>query len=281
MHHYTSNNTPSLCTLVNSLLTQHNTPLPLFLSGSCSAEEHFCFVFMVLAVYHAVAIILVRGIDLVYRPLNHEGVINLVTWVLVDGVIIIVASIMPGRAAQNAVLSTNNELAVKGKFVRYMIHEIRNPTSIVTSGLELIREKLEKLKSDVNVQHHPHNNISSSPSPSVYDSILESLGDIEAANHIATEVLNDFLTFDKLKSRMLVIEPKIVHTMNYVDASVRPFQLPAQQRGIELSYYTHMQAEELDALRSSLLYVDESKVGQVIRNLLSNGTSLRLLIIDL
>ena len=33
-----------------------------------------------------------------------------------------------------------------GKFVRYMIHEIRNPTSIVTSGLEMIREKLELLK---------------------------------------------------------------------------------------------------------------------------------------
>ena len=75
---------------------------------------------MVLAVYHALAIILVRGVDLVYRPLNHEGVINLVTWVLVDGVIIIVASIMPGRAAQNAVLSTNNELAVKGRSISFV-----------------------------------------------------------------------------------------------------------------------------------------------------------------
>ena len=140
-----------------------------------------------------------------------------------------------------------------------MIHEIRNPTSIVSSGLEMIREKFESLKLDLSAQHV------------MYDSIMESLGDIEAANIIATEVLNDFLTFDKLKSRMLIIEPKIVQTMNFVDASVRPFHLPAQQRGIELTCYTHMETEELADLRSSQLFVDESKVGQVIRNLLSNA----------
>ena len=90
---------------------------PTCMVGSCSAEEHFCFVFMVLAGYHAIELLLVRGVDLIYRPLNHEGVINLVTWVLLDTLIIIVASIMPGRAAQNAVLSANNELAVKGRLI--------------------------------------------------------------------------------------------------------------------------------------------------------------------
>ena len=140
-----------------------------------------------------------------------------------------------------------------------MIHEIRNPTSIVTSGLEMIREKLQLLKCDLNAPHV------------MYDSILDSLGDIEAANIIATEVLNDFLTFDKLKSRMLIIEPKIAPTMNFVDASVRPFYLPAQQRGIELTAYNHMQDDELAEFHASQLFVDESKVGQVIRNLLSNA----------
>ena len=149
-----------------------------------------------------------------------------------------------------------------GKFVRYMIHEIRNPTSIVASGLEMIREKVESLKNTGTNGTLRH---------VMYDSILDSLGDIEAANHIATEVLNDFLTFDKLKSRMLVIEPKFISTTTYVDASIRPFHLPAQQRGIELSCYTHMQTDELTDLQSSLLFVDESKVGQVIRNLLSNA----------
>lgn len=225
-------------------------------------EQQLCLVFMGLAVFHVISIIIIRGFDPYFSPVNRKGENYLITFVVVESIVVVVATIMPGRVVQFQLNSSNMELSVKGKFVRYMVHEIRNPTSIVMSGVEILLEKLETLKFNLE---------NSSQSSDLYNSIIETLHQVQSANVVATEVLNDFLTFDKLKSRMLVIEPKLIDTFYFVDSSSRPFYLPALQRGIELECNTDLMTDVVNVLRSTKLYVDSSKIGQVMRNLLSNA----------
>jgi hypothetical protein len=85
-------------------------------------------------------------------------------------------------------------------------------------------------------------------------------------------VLNEFLLFDKLKSKMLDIEAAFVsHPCALIQSMVHPFYSAARQKGITLRVKTLGSSEDIKLLERLFLVADVGKIGQVMRNFLSNA----------
>ncbi len=96
--------------------------------------------------------------------------------------------------------------------------------------------------------------------------LLEIAESIREGCDIALNILNQLLTFEKLSAGMLQLENKIVTITNLLDSNMKLFRMQAQQSGITFKLdRSNVAMDEL------LVYVDEHKLNQVIRNLLSNA----------
>eukprot|EP00607_Mallomonas_marina_P002650 CAMPEP_0182437698 /NCGR_PEP_ID=MMETSP1167-20130531/85225_1 /TAXON_ID=2988 /ORGANISM="Mallomonas Sp, Strain CCMP3275" /LENGTH=469 /DNA_ID=CAMNT_0024630713 /DNA_START=737 /DNA_END=2146 /DNA_ORIENTATION=- len=98
---------------------------------------------------------------------------------------------------------------------------------------------------------------------------IETVKDIQISCDIAVTVLNEMLTFDKLEAGTLLIEKRELDAVQLINDTVQPFMIQAREKNILLRLQDCIE-EALD-LDKIIINVDENKIAQVIRNLVSNG----------
>ena len=112
-----------------------------------------------------------------------------------------------------ALLRSERNLVGKGEFVRYISHEIRTPLNTVLLGLLYLAKKLPELT-----------NIVGDPA-AVVTECLGIVEDLNISSNNALEVLNEFLTFDKLETGSLLLDCSEFPVMVFVEDSIKPFYL--------------------------------------------------------
>ena len=140
-------------------------------------------------------------------------------------------------------------------FIRYISHEIRTPLNTVFLGLELLTTELKKLQ------------MSSDDVP--VSNLMEIVGDIQSPCQISLAILDDLLTLDKVDGGKMTLDLKHTACCDFIATVVKPFRLNAKEKSIDLSTNFGLVSEQF--ILEACIHVDPSKMGQVIRNLISNA----------
>ena len=183
-------------------------------------------------------------------------------------------------------------LKAKRHFMRYVSHEVRTPLNSVCMGLNLMQEEIQsKLVSAGN----------GDPDKSAMITIEEASAwlnlsrDVHMSAQSATNVLNDFLNYDKIESRQLTLELSMIPIQSLISETASEFVLPAQDKSIELLVVQdkvkasdlaaaatgetpkpNKKVEGIDDIESQLLQDqivvgDKARLSQVVRNVISNA----------
>jgi signal transduction histidine kinase len=269
------------------------------MTADTTSEQALCITHLLLYIFYLTAALFVWIIAAKASPLLHFNEPVLTTLVAFHTIIILVSTVMPSRSAhRKAGDAMYLELQIKAKFMRYITHEIRNPTSIVSTTLELLKTKLESFiqhctddasgtalieengeVADKTVAHSRNESRQAFDRDRVirkdidnYRGLLSLVTDAQTANNTALEVLNEFLVFDKLTSKMMHIEAAFVNRpRSLIKSMVHPFYVAARQKGIHLHMRTVGTSEDIKLLERLFLVADVGKIGQVMRNFLSNA----------
>lgn len=140
-------------------------------------------------------------------------------------------------------------------FIRYISHEIRTPLNTVFLGLEFVTSELMKWNS-------PKQENQVLP-------LVETVNDIRSSCQISLSILDDLLTFDKMEAGKMTLELKYLNCCAFIAAVAKPFKVNARERGISFNF--HRDLVLVDNACTGCLHIDSSKMGQVLRNLISNA----------
>lgn len=99
---------------------------------------------------------------------------------------------------------------MKRNFVRYISHEIRTPLNTVYLGIQLAITELVK------VAHS--------------DPIIDIMRDICDSCNVSIEILNDLLLYDKVESRELQLEIRLVNFKDLYERTLKPFVVQVSMR---------------------------------------------------
>jgi signal transduction histidine kinase len=98
------------------------------------------------------------------------------------------------------------------------------------------------------------------------------MNDLEGNSSVAVMTLNDLINYDKIETKTFAIEEKDVDIWSVIEKTVGPLTLQAKEKNIDLSLVTRVSDHgvpfNLDHLR---VVGDSIKLGQVVRNLVSNA----------
>jgi hypothetical protein len=169
-------------------------------------------------------------------------------------------------------------LESKRLFVRFISHELRTPLSAVSLGLTLIETDLNSLLT------HPIYSIRM-PTELMEQlhRCIHSIHDASDNTDTAITVLNDMLQYDKIESKSLQCECLENDMWEIIRHVCRELSLQAKAQ--QLSFKMNLQVDldendeswkvlplgSLERLKSSIVVGDPIKLGQVIRNLISNA----------
>jgi two-component system, sensor histidine kinase and response regulator len=138
---------------------------------------------------------------------------------------------------------------------RSISHEIRTPLNTAFMGLDLLLATLRSstMRSSESIRAE------TAKCQEISESVREGCS-------IALNILNQLLTFEKLSAGMLQLESKLLSVSELLDSNMKLFRMQAQQAGISFKLDTGN--VKMDQVQ---VFVDEHKMNQVLRNLLSNA----------
>jgi signal transduction histidine kinase len=137
-------------------------------------------------------------------------------------------------------------LETKRHFVRAVSHEVRTPLNVVVSGLQYLTSFSENM--DENVQ--------------------ETLEEITVSCGVAIDILTDLLTYEKIEGGVQELEMRECSMEAMVMKVLEQFRVQSRQNGVTLSYSNNFSSCEGAMV---MVMADDHKLGQVIRNLVSNA----------
>lgn len=159
-------------------------------------------------------------------------------------------------------------LEMKRKFVRFISHEIRTPLNTVCMGLELLQAELKA----------PKGLDGEAAEKEDIDFWLNVTEDTNENAHVAVEILNDLLNYDKLESGTLELETEPVLIWDLVEKTVNQFGIQAVNRKVELKLdmvrptgETIPDVEGAETPDPYNVVGDSIRLSQVIRNVISNA----------
>ena len=211
-----------------------------------SQSDYFCLMYSTLIFFMFFVQIVIPG---VISELYNEEVTLIYTNIALV-VCITLASIIPNRAKQIKLQSTEQSLAMRQAFVRYLSHEMRTPINVALVGLTIHEQYLEE------------NSLRSSE-------CREVLLDVRTAIGESLDTLNEVLNYEKLQSKVMVLEKKKESPVDFIVSSLRMFRMPAQSKGIFL--VLPEPADHLHLQQHYHIEVDPHKMSQVLRNFVSNA----------
>lgn len=179
----------------------------------------------------------------------------------------------------------DNILEMKRRFVRFISHEIRTPLNTCCMGLELLENELKVPLVQRDVRRL---GTKEEPNEDCIEFLQNVTSDIRENAHTAVEILNDLLNYDKLEMGELQLETAAVSIWNLVERSVQQFQIQAVNRKIDLKLNLESpmpltvvtadgedpevgKSPDLSTDKVIVVLGDDVKLGQVMRNLVSNA----------
>mmetsp|Transcript_17069 Transcript_17069/g.23459 ORF Transcript_17069/g.23459 Transcript_17069/m.23459 type:complete len:922 (+) Transcript_17069:41-2806(+) len=252
-------------------------------SKKCTEDEYRCAIYMmVLPLYSIWAV--VSAILWPFKTWQETSEPLLVSYVIGQVILTIVVSVLPGRITRMNAIVNMEMLALKQVFVRYISHEIRSPLNVVHAGLDLLRSELQSVAS-------------------LSRSTLELVEDIFTSSESAINILNDLLSYEYIDAGIFDLELSYKPLMQLFEGQLQWAELLAKSSGISfiivdetVSTESGVQGcvsrmlsetildfcpEESDvlfeqhvqnlSLANAYVRIDEHKIEQVIRNLVSNA----------
>jgi signal transduction histidine kinase len=95
--------------------------------------------------------------------------------------------------------------------------------------------------------------------------------DIFDSGSAAVAVLNDLINYDKIESNTMVLQYTIIDPRLQLEAILRSLQVQAKQASIKLTIQFDDSFENLCSKIKHAIIGDRLKIGQVIRNIVSNA----------
>lgn len=149
---------------------------------------------------------------------------------------------------------------MKRIFVRYVSHEIRTPLNVCILGLKCLEDELKSAWAK-----------GQSGSMPVTDNILprnvsEVLDDVNLSCAVAVEILNDLLLYEKIDDGIYNVFPSKVPIRELIEKAEKLFRLQAQAASVDFVLDLHNKV-----LDTAIVEIDQSKLHQVLRNLVTNA----------
>ena len=201
----------------------------------------------------------------------------------------IIINTVPGRLARNAVdRERKKALDSKQALVRYMGHEVRSPLNVILSGLKILQSDISKLQ--------------------LLDEeravLLDTMAAMQQESEDLLKTMDDLLQLENVESSAFSIEEKMVPCSELLTMAEK-YRVSAREKGINFSVRSqldHQQPVEMttttflreegeprdiengasDGIQTAVaaaaaaaaaqsVCIDERKMGQVIRNLITNA----------
>ena len=160
----------------------------------------------------------------------------------------------PGQIVRFNLRKVLRKMEEKEAFIRYISHEIRTPLNTVFLGMSYIKGELMGIAPLVSEYVEP---------------ILDTVNEVNNCCEVALSIVNDLLTFDKLEEGKMNLELKETDVKQYLRETVRPFDIQARDKDISITFA--VDGLDLECDQAKVLRVDQHKMSQVIRNLVSNA----------
>jgi signal transduction histidine kinase/CheY-like chemotaxis protein len=156
----------------------------------------------------------------------------------------------------------------------HLLFLFRTPLNTINLSLRLVSENLltlKRLHESPNNDNHPAETLTN-----LLNDCLELLDDLHESSAVAVTTLNDLINYDKIETKTFTIEEKDVKIWSVLEKTVSPMTLQAKEKNIHLSLSTQLSdpplsSNEIVNLRNLRVIGDSIKLGQVIRNLVSNA----------
>jgi hypothetical protein len=203
-----------------------------------------------------------------------------------------------------AALEASMLLDTKRTYVRFVSHEIRSssssppfscrrlttstallsdrtPLNTISLSIRILLENLNELRDfhlhDLESERGSELGVTKDPKKMLrisllFDECLGLIDDLDENSSVAVTTLNDLINYDKIETNTFAIEEKDVNIWSVIEKTVGPLTLQAKEKNIELSLVTRVADDDVNLDVNSLRVVGDSiKLGQVIRNLVSNA----------
>lgn len=152
--------------------------------------------------------------------------------------------VLSKRLEEEKRISTES-LKTKRIFVRYVSHEIRTPLNITLLGVQYLEKELQELL--------PDNAI-----------VTDILHDVRSSCTVAVEILNDLLLYEKIENGILALTMHEIAAAKFMRDTSRSFRLQATSAKINYQVVNNIS-------ENVILNIDQTKLSQVVRNLVSNA----------
>jgi signal transduction histidine kinase len=139
------------------------------------------------------------------------------------------------------------EMTKKRAMVRHIGHELRNPLNTIQGLLEVLQQELKAYSSVLQ------------------EDIFEIISTCRESCNIGRDVIADLVAFEKLTAGLYTLELSHTSILNYVYESIRPFIVAARAKRVNVVL------QKFNCAESTMVHIDLVKMGQVIRNVLSNA----------
>jgi signal transduction histidine kinase len=174
-------------------------------------------------------------------------------------------------------------LDAKRRFVRFISHEIRTPLNTVRLGMKLLEVELANFAKLLPVTSAADLALAISKTLKAWKQLAD---EIVESSESAVEVLNDLLNYDKIEIGTMKLEFSCMNVRELVSKTVAAMQVQAQQKGIHLELHfgcVHtattaageplpgIEEEQEDTADDRTVVGDTARMGQVLRNLISNA----------
>jgi signal transduction histidine kinase len=139
------------------------------------------------------------------------------------------------------------EAEKKRAMVRYIGHEIRNPLNTIQGSLEVLQIELKPFRT------------------MLHEDIFEIISTCRESCSLGKEIVSDLVAFEQIAAGKYTLELSHTSILNYVYESIRPFNVSARAKRVNVVLQT------LNCAEATMVNIDVMKMGQVMRNLLSNA----------
>eukprot|EP00607_Mallomonas_marina_P009756 CAMPEP_0182420796 /NCGR_PEP_ID=MMETSP1167-20130531/5871_1 /TAXON_ID=2988 /ORGANISM="Mallomonas Sp, Strain CCMP3275" /LENGTH=656 /DNA_ID=CAMNT_0024597247 /DNA_START=640 /DNA_END=2610 /DNA_ORIENTATION=- len=216
-------------------------------SEEVKREELNCFLYAVLFLVYLLAL----WAEVLYSSIIHGDALvyeDFMVFEILYLAFVLLLSLFQSFIYRNLTVKLKDEVEMKRAFTRYISHEVRTPLNTAIMGLQLLTEEMTRGDDSES---------------------LEIVSDIRHSCQTAVNTLSEFLTFDKLEGGTMMLEKTETKAIDMIEDTIHPFNLQARQNHVKLKIVPKI--EDLAVLRSVMISVDQHKMAQVIRNMVSNA----------
>jgi hypothetical protein len=185
----------------------------------------------------------------------------------------------------------------KRTYVRFVSHEIRSvilplstllshhcshrtPLNTISLSIQILSQNLNELHEFHHKVHerqcdsliNPLNNNKTDRISLLIDECLDLINDLDESSSVAIVTLNDLINYDKIETKTFTIEEKDVNIWSVIEKTIDPLVFQAKEKKITMNLINRMTHDEMELDLECLRVIGDSiKLGQVVRNLVSNA----------